>query len=193
MPVLLVVALVIAVLWSPLAEAAADSLGGPLPDWLMPDNDPIDHATNAVFIVTMVFTLLIDGLINPTIEELYFRGYLLPRMPWSVGPSIVASPMLPAAQHFWPPNTWALIVVLQVILALAVGPHSKSAFGDRLSRRGECVRMDLGADHSDHVSHRVHASVPRICRSAQGPVQQADSEKGTWRMTTEQAAIGMRA
>ena len=37
--------------------------------------------SKAVPVPTLPATLAIDGLINLTVEELYFRRYLLPRLP----------------------------------------------------------------------------------------------------------------
>lgn len=53
-------------------------------------------------VATLVFGLVVNGLALPAVEELYFRGYLLPRIPcgrWS--PLVNAS--LFSLYHFFSP------------------------------------------------------------------------------------------
>jgi hypothetical protein len=76
--------------------------------------------SKVVLVPTLPATLAIDGLINPTVGELYFRRYLLSRLPvtgWRATP-------LPSAlfslQHYWQPWNWLLIFVLQLILTTLV-------------------------------------------------------------------------
>jgi len=49
-----------------------------MPDWIKMDNINISEIKYFYLIYPIYF--LLDGLIVPIIEELYFRGYLLPRM-----------------------------------------------------------------------------------------------------------------
>jgi membrane protease YdiL (CAAX protease family) len=119
-PLLFVVALAIAIAWSPVASALGDGLRGVLPGWLLPDYDPADHATRTALIVTSLVALLLDGFVNPTVEELYFRGFLLPRIPLAIGPAVTTSALLFSVQHFWQPYNWGLIFILQLILTTLV-------------------------------------------------------------------------
>lgn len=105
-PLLFLIALGIALAWSPVADAIGDSLRGLLPNWLAPDYDPADHASKGVLIAVILVTLLVDGFVNPVVEELYFRGYLLPRIPLAIRPAVGLSAFLFAIQHFWQPYNW---------------------------------------------------------------------------------------
>ena len=73
-----------------------------------------------VLVPTLLATLAIDGVINPTIEELYFRGYLLPRLPAAGWRAIPLSAALFTLQHYWQPWHWLLIFVLELILTTLV-------------------------------------------------------------------------
>lgn len=63
----------------------------------------------------LVFALVLDGVISPVVEECYFRGYLLPRIPASTWIQVEVSAGLFAMQHYWQPQNWPLIFVLQLI------------------------------------------------------------------------------
>jgi len=58
--------------------------------------------SKAAMIGTLVFGLVVNGVALPVVEELYFRGYLLPRIPcgrWSP----LASAILFSVYHFFSP------------------------------------------------------------------------------------------
>src|SRR5262249_29301180 len=74
----------------------------------------------AVLVPTLLATLAVDGVINPTVEELYFRGYLLPRLPVAGWPAIPVSAALFSLQHYWQPWNWLLIFGLELILTTLV-------------------------------------------------------------------------
>jgi membrane protease YdiL (CAAX protease family) len=117
-PPLFGLALVLAIGWQPLGELMARDLIGVLPNWLLPGFE--EGVSRPAVIVTLVVTLLVDGLINPTVEELYFRGYLLPRLPLAGWVAVPVSAGLFAAQHYWQPYNWILIFGLQLMLTALV-------------------------------------------------------------------------
>src|SRR5262249_4986381 len=119
-PPLFGVALVLAVGWQPLGDAIGRSLTGVLPDWLLPGFDDTAGVSRAAVVPTLLVTLVVDGLVNPTVEELYFRGFLLPRLPVAGFVAVPLSAGLFAAQHYWQPYNWILIFGLQVILTALV-------------------------------------------------------------------------
>ena len=53
-------------------------------------------------------------------EELYFRGYLLPRLPVAGWRAIPLSAALFALQHYWEPWNWLVIFGLELILTILV-------------------------------------------------------------------------
>lgn len=61
---------------------------------------------------TMIFLwslwFLMTGLVGPIVEELYFRGYLLPRMNNVKGWAPLFSAALMAVYHFWSP--WLILI-----------------------------------------------------------------------------------
>src|SRR5205823_5289596 len=74
----------------------------------------------ALILLALVLQLVIDGIAAPVMEEVYFRGFLLPRMRYlgALAPAINA--LLFAVQHFWQPYNWALILLLNLPLAYVV-------------------------------------------------------------------------
>src|SRR5262249_46854900 len=74
----------------------------------------------AVLVPTLLATLATDGVINPAVEELYFRGYLLPRLPVAGWRAIPVSAALFTLQHYWQPWNWLLIFVLELVLTTLV-------------------------------------------------------------------------
>ena len=62
--------------------AVIDSAFGWLPDWFVRpiDIDRIAAYSRDAWLVTLAAFLVLNGFVGPIVEELYFRGYLLPRM-----------------------------------------------------------------------------------------------------------------
>lgn len=59
--------------------------------------------SNSVLILTYALSFLLVTVVGPTVEELYFRGYLLPRMPDCKGWTPVLHTALFALYHTWTP------------------------------------------------------------------------------------------
>jgi uncharacterized protein len=92
-----------------------DSLFGWLPDWFVRPIDP-DRAgdySSGAWLLTLAAYLILNGFVGPIVEELYFRGYLLPRMEWMGRWAPLVNVSLFSLYHFWSP--WQ---VLGRILAL---------------------------------------------------------------------------
>src|SRR5215470_5489342 len=87
-PVLFLLALGVATAYAPVSSAIGGGLAGIYPHWLIAANNAPAGFSKAVLVSTLLATLAIDGVINPTVEELYFRGYLLPRLPVAGWPAI---------------------------------------------------------------------------------------------------------
>jgi uncharacterized protein len=76
--------------------------------------------SRSVLIVTYFLDFLLVVLVAPTVEELYFRGYLLPRMPRLRGWAPVLHAALFALYHTWTPwmavaRTLALLPLIYVV------------------------------------------------------------------------------
>jgi hypothetical protein len=119
-PVLFGLALAVALAYIPVGNALGGGLTGIYPHWLIASNSAPAGFSKAVLVSTLLATLAIDGVINPTVEELYFRGYLLPRLPVAGWPAIPLSAALFTLQHYWEPWNWLVIFGLQLLLTTLV-------------------------------------------------------------------------
>jgi hypothetical protein len=82
---------------------------GWMPVWFVKPIDPDlvrDYAVGA-WIVTLAAFFAINGLIGPIVEELYFRGYLLPRMERLGRWAPLVNVSLFSVYHFWSP--WQIV------------------------------------------------------------------------------------
>ena len=95
------------------------SLFGWIPDWffiLNPNNSLNGYAKSALFIA-MMFNLVFNGLAGPVVEELYFRGYLLPRLAPLKGWAPLVNALLFSLYHFFTPwqNVIRIIVLVPMV------------------------------------------------------------------------------
>jgi membrane protease YdiL (CAAX protease family) len=86
-----------------------------LPDWFFINEDLSIYGKNIQF-VNWLAIFLLTGIIGPYVEELYFRGFLLPRMAWMKGWVPVVEAFLFALYHFWSP--WQLVTRTLAVLPL---------------------------------------------------------------------------
>jgi hypothetical protein len=119
-PVLFGLALAIHFAYTPVGNAISGGLTGIYPHWLIAGDNAPAGFSKVVLVSTMLATLAIDGVINPTVEELYFRGYLLPRLPLAGWRAIPLSAALFALQHYWQPWNWLMIFGLELLLTTLV-------------------------------------------------------------------------
>ena len=63
----------------------------------------MEQYSRAVLVVSAIVLVIVNGVIGPVVEELYFRGYLLPRMSWSGGWAPLLNSVLFAVYHFFTP------------------------------------------------------------------------------------------
>lgn len=68
-------------------------------------------ATLALWVVSLV-------VVGPLVEEVYFRGWLLPRLPGGPVRAATAGAALFAVYHLWQPHAWLTILVFALPLAL---------------------------------------------------------------------------
>lgn len=120
-PALLVWSAVSSTLLTPLDEAIRQSLFAGLPDWFF--------ATNFVQNLgqysreSLVAVLLLSAVLNiavPAVEELYFRGYLLPRMAGAGRWAPLLNVALFSLYHLWAPwdNPARIVALLPVVYAV---------------------------------------------------------------------------
>ena len=85
--------------------ALIDRFFGWLPDWYVTpiQVDQIRDYSPTAWIITLAAYLAINGLLGPVVEELYFRGYLLPRMERMGRWAPLVNVTLFSLYHFWSP------------------------------------------------------------------------------------------
>jgi membrane protease YdiL (CAAX protease family) len=103
------------------APPIQDSLKGEyfswLPVWFFPDYN-LAQSSKAAIWATWVMGLIFNGIAAPIVEELYFRGYLLPRISRLKGSAPLLNVLLFSVYHFFSP--WGN---LERILALLPGVY----------------------------------------------------------------------
>lgn len=87
-----------------------------LPGWFFFGSENLSVYSKGVQFVNWLGIFLVTGLIAPTVEELYFRGFLLPRMGWMKQWAPLMEAFLFALYHFWSP--WQLITRSLAVLPL---------------------------------------------------------------------------
>lgn len=90
-----------------------------MPGWLLEPFMPESILGNRL-LPAFILTLLIDGLLNPIVEELYWRGYLLKRISRFGVWAPVFNGSLFGIQHFWQPFNYALIIPYSILLSYVV-------------------------------------------------------------------------
>jgi membrane protease YdiL (CAAX protease family) len=80
-----------------------------LPDWYVRpiDVDRVGEYSREAWLVTLAAYFAVNAFLGPTVEELYFRGYLLPRMEWMGRWAPLVNVSLFSVYHFWSP--WAIV------------------------------------------------------------------------------------
>jgi membrane protease YdiL (CAAX protease family) len=105
---------------APLNRFLAEHVFFWLPGYLQPEWQPPAPPARALILLAMALQVVIDGIAAPVTEEIYFRGFLLPRMRSFGWLAPAANALLFALQHFWQPYTWTLIFLLSLSLAYVV-------------------------------------------------------------------------
>lgn len=101
--------------------AIAGSLLEGLPDWFLL-NEPVSYSGYAreTLITTLIVNLVLNGVLAPVVEELYFRGFLLPRLAWLGRWAPLVNAGLFTVYHFWQPYAWVSILAIMVPLSYLV-------------------------------------------------------------------------
>jgi len=105
---------------APLNQLLAEEVFFWLPDYLQHDWQPPVSPDRALVLVGLVLQVGIDGVAVPVTEEVYFRGFLLPRMRYLGGMAPAVNALLFALQHFWQPYNWVMIFLLNLPLTYVV-------------------------------------------------------------------------
>ncbi len=84
-----------------------DTIFGWLPYWLNIEIISFADLDRGLLIILVTLTMIFANIVGPAVEELYFRGYLLPRLSHFGRWANLLNTFLFALYHFWTP--WHLI------------------------------------------------------------------------------------
>ena len=116
-----VVLYLIIMLTTPLNSIFADRLFSWLPEWFFFDDaDQYEGYARNILILVFTLQLVITGVVLPWMEELYFRGFLLPRISRYRGWAPVIGGLLFGLYHGWQLYGWVGVSLLGVGLSYVV-------------------------------------------------------------------------
>lgn len=105
-PVLVIVAFLIHWATTPLVSALLNSMPW-LPEWFETrDTSQLLSYSKSVLLATFGVYLLVNGVFAPIVEEIYFRGYLMPRLSRFGRWTPLIETALFTIYHFWQPYYW---------------------------------------------------------------------------------------
>ncbi len=90
-----------------------------LPNWYLYDTEFTKGYTKKTLMITAFLRLLVDGLIIPYTEEIYFRGYLLPKIKGNNFSIPMIATLLFALYHFWQPWNYPSLLLISGILVFS--------------------------------------------------------------------------
>mgnify|MGYP001766916723 CR=1 FL=1 len=97
-------------------DGALQKLFSWLPGWFFFNSEDLSGYSKNLRIINWLGVFLVTGIIGPYVEELYFRGFLLPRIAWMKQWAPLAGAFLFALYHFWSP--WQLVSRFLAVLPL---------------------------------------------------------------------------
>lgn len=80
-----------------------------LPDWYKIQS--FEGYAGNIILITLIANLILNGFAAPFIEEVYFRGYLLPRMKRYGKWAPLMSTVLFSFYHFWQPQIYVTLII----------------------------------------------------------------------------------
>lgn len=121
-----VAVLVLFVLSGPVTNYFETKVFAWVPDWFMPDTgvEGGGFSKSALWIVNLASVIVfVIGI--PIVEEMYFRGYLLPRISYLGGWAILVNSVLFALYHFTTP--WIFVTRMLITLPVAYVAYRKQS------------------------------------------------------------------
>jgi membrane protease YdiL (CAAX protease family) len=112
---------ILIVLTTPINSFLAGGIFSGLPEWMFLE-EPSQYQAFAqnVILAVFVFQLVLTGVVLPWTEELYFRGFLLPRISRYGFWAPLIGGLLFAGYHIWQPFGFASIFLLGTLLGYVV-------------------------------------------------------------------------
>jgi membrane protease YdiL (CAAX protease family) len=125
----------------PLRDFLARDVFGWLPAYLLPGWEPPAPPDRGLLLFALALQLLVDGLAAPVAEELYFRGFLLPRLGYLGAWAPLVNAALFTVHHWWQPFNWPQIFLIMLPLVYLVWWRRSV----RLSVAMHCAGNSIGA------------------------------------------------
>lgn len=120
-PVAFIVTYGLIMILMPVETALFGNLFTGLPDWMFMDAaDQYSAYDQSTLVVIFTLAVLLRGIAIPIVEELYFRGFLLPRLSRFKWWAPVIGGLFFAIYHVWQPMAFITIFVTGVILGIIV-------------------------------------------------------------------------
>ncbi len=122
LPLLFWMGFIFMIVASPVDEVIIDSLFSWVPDWffLFGSMDQLAQYPRSALLVMAILNLILNGIAGPVVEELYFRGYLLPRLSHLRGWAPLINILLFSLYHFFTPwqNLIRIIALVPMVYAV---------------------------------------------------------------------------
>jgi membrane protease YdiL (CAAX protease family) len=118
LPLLVWVFLLLGILAPPTDKVIIEKAFFWLPDWFFITSfvDNLDQYSQSALLLTWVLNLVFNGVAGPLVEELYFRGYLLPRISRLGRWAPLVNSVLFSLYHFFTP--WQNLVRILALLPM---------------------------------------------------------------------------
>lgn len=104
-------------------DATLQKLFAWLPGWFFFNNEDLGVYSKTIQFINWLGIFLVTGFAAPLVEELYFRGFLLPRMSWLKNWAPLLAAFLFALYHFWSP--WQLVSRFLAVVPLVYIVYKK--------------------------------------------------------------------
>ena len=115
-PLLVYANFILVVVYPPIAQMLTRALFFWLPNWFFLSLQP--EYSKSILLMTALLGLVVNGFIGPVTEELYFRGYLLPRISRFNMLAPVINGVFHSLYHFWMP--WQVPGLILGLLPAAI-------------------------------------------------------------------------
>jgi len=106
---LVVFAFIIWGVTQPLSIIVTEKLLYWLPQWFT-EQDFSNYSKDKI-VITLLFNLVLNGFLAPYVEEMYFRGYLLPRMESWGKSAFIINALFFSLYHFWQPYIYITLIL----------------------------------------------------------------------------------
>ncbi len=114
--ILAVWALLVSAFMTPVEQNIQTNIFSFFPANLIVDNYDPSSLSSGMIIFISLFGFITNGIIAPVVEELYFRGFLLPRINTNENVAVIISAVLFSFYHFFSP--WAFFSRILMMIPL---------------------------------------------------------------------------